>query len=268
MYVCANVQLIWTVWVTPEHIYMCMCWLCAINVNNMWITSEWIWLVKYVQLIWMKCNTWVYMLKLMWTVCDTWIYVMKSVNCDTCWKICNYCGHEKWWLLHVQQDVSWIILQCMSHVQSVNKQTERWYTGKDSKFRWLLSVICSVLHCIWLKGLLTVYSSHWNSDVGGIVLRGSITEIYSDSDSESGIDLWIRVSTHRNTWKGTYGSYIWFGWRAIITDSVPRGSELEYAVAAIINRSSIRCMMCTTLDQCDITCLVYVIQYASCCCVE
>ena len=53
-----------------------------------------------------------------------------------------------------------------------------------------------------------------------------------------------------------------------VTDSAAWANELEYAVAAIINRSSIRCMMCTTLDEYDITCLVCVIQYASCCCVE
>ena len=46
------------------------------------------------------------------------------------------------------------------------------------------------MHCIRPNGLLTVYSSHWNY---------SDSDSESDSDSGGGIDLWIRVSTHRNT---------------------------------------------------------------------
>ena len=70
------------------------------------------------------------------------------------------------------------------------------------------------------------------------------------TDSGSGIDLWIRVSTHRNTW--TYGSYTWYGWRAMITDSAVRTSRLDYIVAAIIiNRQSIECMIHMILNEYD-----------------
>ena len=48
----------------------------------------------------------------------------------------------------------------------------------------------------------------------------------------------------------TYGSNIWFGWQATLTDSVPRGSELNYTVTAIRKRQSISDMIHLILKGC------------------
>ena len=48
----------------------------------------------------------------------------------------------------------------------------------------------------------------------------------------------------------------------MITDSIARASELDYTVAAIINRQGINCMIHMTLDEYDVNRIVCVIQYA------
>ena len=65
----------------------------------------------------------------------------------------------------------------------------------------------------------------------------------------------------RYRWKRTYGSYEWFGWRAILTDSTVWTSKLDYTVAALISRKSIKSMIYMIAVIYDFDLKIYVIQY-------
>ena len=117
--------------------------------------------VKYMHLIWM----WYIAMdvNILWYM----NYMVKSIDVHTCWKIFIYRDYKEMVTAIYMIRISWVI----HAICTMRRQTVKgmW---KDINMCFMLT-----MHCIRLKGTVTVYSSHCNSDVGGIVLRGSIAEV-------------------------------------------------------------------------------------------
>ena len=133
--------------------------------------------------------------------------IIKSVN-DT-WMMMNVLGTI--WKYMIHENDSW------TRMNRSKQKTEKW--DRDC---WILYCMFNV-HCIRLKGAVNcLFLPLWCRFIGSTgrrTMNGSVLLSIGDIDRRtmngsvssslqgSGIDLWIRVSTHRNTWKGTFGSY-------------------------------------------------------------